>query len=199
MPELRIGNSSEHVEIVEEMKIVGFILRSDLKTISNTRYILKKAYSRLWILRRLKALGASRHRLIDILQKPVLSALQLGVAAWDCLLTLQERIDFERLLKTSLCIIWGQDYISFEQVLADSKLRIMKQIRDKMVNKFVRKSVNHPKFKNWFCSQGDVQIQTRRKRTKFKPVTTRTTAFAKSAIPTLTHIPNQMPDRTWAT
>ena len=86
-PEVQLGG--KHIEVVEEMKIVGFQLRSDLKTISNTRYIIKKAYSQMWILRRLKALGAKRHRLIDVLQKQVLSVLTLGVPAWDCMLTEQ--------------------------------------------------------------------------------------------------------------
>ena len=57
-PELQLGG--QDIEVVEEMKKVGFQLRSDLKTISNTRYIIKKGYSRMWILRRLKALGAKR-------------------------------------------------------------------------------------------------------------------------------------------
>ena len=95
----------KHIEVVEEMKIVGFQLRSDLKTISNTRYIIKKAYSRMWILRRLKDLGAKRHRLIDVLQNQVLSVLTLGVPAWDCMLTEQERTDLLRVLKTGLRII----------------------------------------------------------------------------------------------
>ena len=197
LPEIKIGASNENLEFVEEMKIVGFILRSDLKTVSNTKYILKKAYSRLWIIRRLKALGASRRRLIDVLQKQVLSALQLGVAAWESLLSSQERTDLERLLKVSLRIIWGQDYISYKQALSDSKLLNMQQTRDKTVNKFLRKSIKHPKFRKWFCIQDKFQIETRRPRTTFKPVTTRTARYAKSAIPTLTNIANTMPAKTW--
>ena len=67
--------------------------------------IIKKAYGRMWIVRRLKAPGATRARLIDVLQKQVLSVLNLGVPAWDCLLTEEEKQDFERVLKTGLRII----------------------------------------------------------------------------------------------
>ena len=73
-PEMQLVKN-ENIEVVEEMKIVGFMLRSDLKTISNTIYIISEAYFRMWTLRRLKALGASRTRLIDILQKQFLSEL----------------------------------------------------------------------------------------------------------------------------
>ena len=41
-PELQLFQT-ENIEVVEEMKIVGFILRSDLKTISNTKYIVNKS------------------------------------------------------------------------------------------------------------------------------------------------------------
>ena len=42
-PEMKLGQN-ECIDVIEEMKIVGFMLRSDLKTVSNTRYIVKKAY-----------------------------------------------------------------------------------------------------------------------------------------------------------
>ena len=72
-----------------------------------------KAYSCMGIIRRLKALGASRARLRDVLQKQVLSVLNLGLPAWDCFLTCQERADLERALKTGLRIIWGHEYTKF--------------------------------------------------------------------------------------
>ena len=99
IPELELIQN-ERIEVVEVMKIVGYILRSDLKTCSNTDFIIKKAYGRMWILRRLKALGTSRNRLLDVLHKQTLSVLNLGVPAWDCLLTEKEKDDFERVLKT---------------------------------------------------------------------------------------------------
>ena len=109
------------VEVVEEMQIVGFVLRSDLKTSSNTKYIIKKTYSRIWIVSRLKALGASRNRLIYVLDKQFFSNLLLAVHAQVYLLTKQERIDLEGVLKTGLRIIWGKEYSTFDQVLKGGK------------------------------------------------------------------------------
>ena len=42
------------MDLVEEHEILGLIVRSDLKSISNTEYIWKKAYKRLLILRRME-------------------------------------------------------------------------------------------------------------------------------------------------
>ena len=110
LPEMQLIPNT-NIEVVEETKIVGFILRSDLKTTSNTNYNIGMAYRRMWIICGLKALGDSRARLLDVLQKHVLSVLHLAVTAWDCFLTCQERV-----LKTGLRIIWGNDYTTYEQI-----------------------------------------------------------------------------------
>ena len=101
---------SEYRGCLRDEIFFGFVLRSDMKTLSNTEYIVKKAYARMWIVRRLKVLGASRTRLRDVLQKQVLGVLQLALPAWEWLLTAQERIDIECVLRTGLIIIWGEDY-----------------------------------------------------------------------------------------
>ena len=51
------------IETVEETKLLGLVLTSDLKFDKNTEYIVKKAYKRIWILRRLKNLGATIEQL----------------------------------------------------------------------------------------------------------------------------------------
>ena len=53
-PELEFGN--EQLQLLDEMKLLGVTIRSDLKWTSNTRDIVKRAYSKLWILR-----GTCRH------------------------------------------------------------------------------------------------------------------------------------------
>ena len=60
-------DGGENIEIVDELKIVGYVLRSDMKTCSNTAYLTAKAFKRMWLIRRLKYLGASTKQLIDSL------------------------------------------------------------------------------------------------------------------------------------
>ena len=182
---------NQNIEVVEEMKIVGYILRSDLKTCSNTAYIVKKAYGRMWILRRLKALGASRNRLLDVLQKQVLSTLNLGVPAWDCLLTEQEKVDIERVLKTGLKIIWGRHYTTFEDVIREANLKTLRQVREKIIKKFLSKSKKHKKFCKWFVENTAPTVNTRApNRTKYKPVFAKKAFFKNSPIPVLTSMAN---------
>ena len=78
-PDLRLEKNP--LEVVEKLKILGVIIQSDLKWKLNTEYIVRKANSRLWVLRRLKNLGASINDLIDVYQKQVRSVMELAVPA----------------------------------------------------------------------------------------------------------------------
>ena len=70
MPHLTI-EGSEPLDVVEEIKLLGVVISSDLKWRSNTTSMVKKAFTRLWILRRLKLLSASSDELLDVYQKQV--------------------------------------------------------------------------------------------------------------------------------
>ena len=64
----------------EEMKILGLTLRNDLKWRSNTNNMLQKAYSRLWIIKRLKQAGANLEDMLDDYIKQIRSVLEFGAS-----------------------------------------------------------------------------------------------------------------------
>ena len=63
------------LEVVEKFKILGLIISSDLSWQANTEYIVQKANKRLWMIRRLKALGANNEDLLEIYRTQVRSVL----------------------------------------------------------------------------------------------------------------------------
>ena len=58
MPRFVLDNKEE-LEVVEETKLLGVVIRSDLSWGANTDYMVKRANSKLWCLRRLKKLGGN--------------------------------------------------------------------------------------------------------------------------------------------
>ena len=62
MPDMKLEGNQ--IEVVEEMRILGLIIRSDMKWSSDSEHIVTRAFSKLWTLRRLKALGASQADLL---------------------------------------------------------------------------------------------------------------------------------------
>ena len=79
-PTLSIGG--EEIELVEEMKLLGLVLTSDLKWSKNTEYTVKRGYNKLWLLRRLKQNGANTIKLCDICEKHVRIILEYGAVVW---------------------------------------------------------------------------------------------------------------------
>ena len=69
----------------------------------------KQAYSRIWILKRLVNLGASRPILVDTYTKQVRTVLEYGVPVWHSSLTLQQKSQLESVQKTSMKVILGRD------------------------------------------------------------------------------------------
>ena len=61
-----------------QMKLLGVVITEDLKWHENTAQITTKAYSRLWILRRLTSMGASREVLIDVYNNQICSILEFA-------------------------------------------------------------------------------------------------------------------------
>ena len=192
IPELKLDN--DDIEVVQQMKIVGFIMRSDMRTCSNTEYLVKKAYKRMWLVRRLKGLGASRSQLIDALQKQVFSVLWLGAPAWFGQLTEQERKDIDRVAKVGLRIIFGEFYCGFDNTLRAANIRKPTEQLARMTDRFAAKTSRSSKFSKWFQPTAKKTINTRsieNSRT-YKNVPARTARYGQSPIPYLTNIINAL-------
>ena len=67
----------------------------------------------MWVVRRLKTLGASEKELLSVLRAQVLSVLQFATPAWSTLITQKESAPIESVLKTGLYLVYGQKYETF--------------------------------------------------------------------------------------
>ena len=178
------------IEVVEEQKILGNILRSDMKTISNTEYICKCAYRRMWILRRLKSMGCPVPELLDVLQQQVISICEGSVPYWGPMITQAESNMLERCLKTGLHIIYQENYTSFNQVLKLAGIRSLKTRRLELLTRFSKSASKFDKYKSWFCQTEEREgVRTRVKPAPLlKPVPCRTARFERSSIPVTTKL-----------
>ena len=84
---------------MEQSKLLGLVLTSDLSWGPNTNYITGRAYSKLWLLRRLKQIGAKTGELIDVYNKQVRSVLEFAVPVWAGSVTLKQSQLIERVQK----------------------------------------------------------------------------------------------------
>ena len=187
LPEMSLDGHD--LEMVEEFKLLGVVLRRDLKWTSNTENMTERAYKRLWAIRRLKGMGASTEDMKDVFIKQVRSVLELAVPVWNGALTSAERRDIERVQKTALRIIIGEEYVDYQSALDMIGLESLEDRRHRLSLKFAKKSATHFKHKNWF-KPTVTKIKTRIEKTKYCPIYSNHTRFDKSPLAYLTNLLN---------
>ena len=179
----------QELEMVEELKLLGVVLRGDMKWTSNTSNMTIRAYKRLWAIRRLNGMGASIDDMKDIYIKQVRSVLEFAVPAWNGAITNAEKRDIERVQKTAAHIILGDEYLSYESALDSLGLESLEERRHKLSVKFAKKAANHLKHKNWF-KPNLTNLTTRQEKKKFCPVYSNHSRFDKSPLSYLTNLLN---------
>ena len=160
-PQVSLGNKS--LEVVDEIKLLGIVITSDLKWHKNTSYLCDKAYGRLWMLRNLRRLGALKSELVDVYIKQCRSILELAVPVWAAGLTSDDVISLERVQKTGFAIILGREYSGYEKALEQLGLGTLEARRVELCTKFARKAAKNEKYKHWFveCEIPTQDIKTR--------------------------------------
>ena len=149
---------------------------------------MKRAYAKLWMLRRLKALGASQWNLLDVYYKHIRAILEFGAPAWDGALTKRDSLRLERVQRTALKIIFACKWDSYTKFLISKNIEKLAKRRKKLALNFAKKSVRHKKFKDWFETNENLNIFSK---TLYKPTISRTANLKKSPIPHLTRLLNQ--------
>ena len=203
LPLISTGPNTQ-IEVVEQHKILGQILRSDLRTISNTENICKKAYKKMWVLRRLKSLGCPIEELLVVLKQQIITICEVGAVWWGPMISISESNCLERVLKAGLHIIYQSQYKSFNQILKLSKLSSLRDRRVLLISRASKKAYKSEKFNTWFCDaqsesesvhpEPRVKPNTRQPRKPvpctplLKPVTCRTQRYARSSIPLMTRL-----------
>ena len=186
MPEFNINQT--RIELVEEAKLLGVIISSDLSWAANTEYITKRCNKKTWMLRRLKNLGASQKDLLDVYIKQIRSLAEFAVPVWNSSLTGDDIVNLERIQKTALHIIMGQEYKSYSSALKTTGLEKLSERRKKICLKFAKRAQKHPKFSKWF--KANPKRSTRLPQPKFCAPVYRTERFRKSPLCYLTTLLN---------
>ena len=181
------------LEIVEELRLLGVVITSNLNWQAHVDHMCQKAFNRLWMIRRLKPLGATVDELIEVYQTQIRCLLEFAVAAWNSGLTKAQINQLERVQKCALAIILQDDYVDYGHALSSVNLKSLQDRRHALCLKFAKKALKHPKFRKWFCPNNPIRIDTRSDKQTLKPVQSRTCRYEKSPIAYLTRLLNDNP------
>ena len=136
-PELYF-NRDEVIKLVESTKLLGVEIQSNLKWENNTDYICSRAYSRIWMIRRLKAHGASVDELADVYIKQVRCVLELAASVWSPGITGGQVTQIERVQKTVCAVILGDNYSDYPTALATLNLKMLVDRRKDLCLRFAQ-------------------------------------------------------------
>ena len=185
-PEVRFSES-EYLEYVSHIKLVGVIVSSDLRWAKNTEYICQKAMQRMWVLRRMKGFKLDVEYLLDTYIKEIRSLLELAVPVWHSGLTVKQASDIEKVQKTALHIILGEDFINYDVACTIAEIEPLGIRREQLCLNFAKKDV---KKDDSLFTKVEKTMNTRKPKLVVEP-RCNTKRFQKSSIPYLSQLLNQ--------
>ena len=184
----RLHLNGVQINQVKETKLLGVILRDDLSWKSNTEHIIKKAYKRMIILKRLYQFGIPRQDLTEIYILYIRSVLEQSSVIWHGALTVGETKDIERVQKVALRLILKEDYTSYKASLQITGLLTLEDRRKFLCLNFAKKCLKSDATKDMFPLKKI--IRDTRKPQIYKVPFARTSRFANSAIPYMARLLN---------
>ena len=138
--EFIIPGFHEKVTEIEETKLLGIMLSSDLRWEANTSYICRKAYKKMWILRRLRKLNPDIEFLLDVYTKEVRSHLEFAVPAWHGGLSKKHSDEIERVQKVAVSVILGKE-VSYSAGLKLLNIEELSVRRERLCLNFAKKTL----------------------------------------------------------
>ena len=165
-PMLRIPGEQDFLEVVQEVKLLGFWFTSDMKAHKHVQYLLAIVNKRIWAISKLKRAGVCDEDLKYFFTMKLRSVLESLAPVFHSLLTQEDSKNIERIQKTVTRIIMGSRYSSYEESLVYLDLESLEIRRENLCLAFALKCLKTEKFKHLFQATPDLEYAMRNDRRK---------------------------------
>ena len=146
----RLNIEGTKLDRVDECKLLGVWLTSDLKWERNTREMTRKAYSRMSMITKLKYVGVCQEDLFEVYIVFIRSLLEYCAVVWHSRLTKEQQNSLERVQKSCLRVILGEQYDGYENALQVCGLETLYSRREDRCLAFAKSCLKHPVHKRLF-------------------------------------------------
>jgi hypothetical protein len=164
----RLTLNNDIIETVDEIKLLGTILTNDLKWDKNTDNIVKKAFARMELLRKLSMFGAPIADLKKVYIAFIRSHCEQSSSVWHSGLTVQNKKDIERIQKFAFKIILKENYRTYQHALNILQLETLEDRRKSLCLTFATKCLGNPKMKHLFPPNNRIHQMVPRKYEHFQ-------------------------------
>ena len=140
----------QKIENVQEIKLLGVILTSDLRWDKNIDYLVKDANKRMVMLHAASKFTSDKQVLKQIYFSRIRCKLDQSAVVWNSSLTLKNISDLERVQRSAIRIIYGKKYESYSGTLKELNIQSLSERREMLCLKFAKKSLKVENFKHLF-------------------------------------------------
>ena len=178
----RLTLNDENIEVLKSTKLLGTIISDDLQWNLNTENLVRKANSRMELLRRVSCFNPPLEDLKVIYFLFVRSVLEQSATVWHSSLTQENSEDIERVQKSAVKLMLGNQYIGYQQSLEKLDMDTLKERREKICLNFALKSRKNVKMKDMFPENERLHAMMIRKPERYKVDHANTERFRKSSV-----------------
>ena len=179
------------LEIINETKLLGTTLTTNLCWTKNTKILIKKAYARMQILRNLYEFNAPLADLVLIYIIYIRTYLEQSCVVWHSSLSQENSTNIERVQKVALRIILKEGYIDYKEALKTSKLKTLSERREDLCLDFALQCTKNPKTSSMFPHNRDDHLVYFRHKEPFHVQRATGERLKKSAIPYMQRLLNK--------
>ncbi len=178
------------IETINEIKLLGTTITSDLNWGKNTRKLITESNKRMQFLHRAKKFTNNIADLKKIYMLQVRSKLDQSAVVWHSSLSMKDRNDLERVQKSALRVILGEKYTSYKHALDVMRIESLEMRRKNLCIKFAKQCLKNEKLKNMFPRNRKSHSMEKRSGEKFTVNKAFTERYKRSAIPSMQRLLN---------
>ena len=181
----RLKLNGKVLDTVKEMKLLGTIVTNKLKWDKNTKFLVRKAYARMELLRQMTTFTKSIRDKIQIYKTYIRSVVEQSCVVWNSSLSNKNKNELERVQKVAVRLITKSD-LSYNEKLKELNLESLSERRNILCERFAGKCIKNKKIMNIFNENKKHHKMKLRQRDKYQVKHANTVRLQRSAIPTMT-------------
>ena len=187
-PHITVGDHA--LQVVQSTKLLGITVDNRLTWKEHITNTVRAASYRLYMLRRLKSLGAPADDLKTIYTAFILPKLTYASPAWSSSLNVTQQRQLERVQKRACRTILGTAYISYQDALTTLNLPSLTDRHHETLRTFGADLLHHPRHRHLLPPPAPRPPRAVRHHNILKPIRARTDRYKKSPIPSIVNILN---------
>ena len=189
-----VNSEGKEYENSEQFTLLGVEFeshpRSGVKWDQYIKKCINKAYSNMWVIRRLAEMGVNSEDLSMTYETRIRKHLEINVPLFHFSISKKLSDTIEKVQKACMYIILGK-HASMDSICNQAILNLesLCDRRDKLCTNFAKKTIKHPDHRKMFTW---IEGRTTRDGRKVVVPYARTSRYARSSVPSLAQIINNL-------